>query len=551
MLTRLSVSNFAIIDRLNLEFKKGLTIITGETGTGKSIMLGALKLIMGERADLKQLNQPNQKCVIEACFDISNLNLTSFFEENELDYEPETILRRELLPNGKSRAFINDTPVNLNLLEKLNENLIDIHSQFNTANLFDQNYQLQILDAYAGQLNRTKDYKNLLDQRNQRLSALKKATEELNELNKEAGYHQFLLDELLTADLKDGEFEELEKEQNELSHIEEIRQILSESENRLDQSEVSILSQLNLITALLHKAAGFGEALSEFYARIDSVRIELIDLTNGISSKLRQIEANPERLIEVSQRLDLINNLLNKHRCNTIGELKELMKSLVGKKSNSENLESQIEYIKKEIVQLEKQLEEFAIEISESRRKVIPKVEKELVEHISKLGMENASVKLDQKIKSSFGANGKDEIGFLFSANKGSSLKPVEKSVSGGELSRLMLAVKKIISGKIELPTLILDEIDTGVSGKVADEVGNMMKEMSKNIQLITITHLPQVAAKGIVHLKVSKNTNGQTTTTQVTELDLQQRIVEVAGLISGSKISDTALKQAEILINA
>lgn len=549
MLRHLSVSNFAIIDALNLDFERGLTIITGETGAGKSILLGALKLILGERADLKQLNNPDKKCVVEANFDFSNLNLKPFFESNELDFENETIVRRELLPGGKSRAFINDTPVNLNTLHELSQKLIDIHSQFNTQNLFDQDYQLQILDAYFGQLDEIKDYQILLKQRNQKKTELTIATEKLNELNKEADYRQFLYNELNSSNLKESELEELEKEQNELQNVEEIGQILNDVENKLDEPEFGILTQLRSISSQLNKISRLGNDFERFFGRIESSSIELSDLKNEITSKLYHLEANPERLEEVANRLDLINTLLNKHSVQTIKELNEIKFKLEIEQSDTAQIKNEIENLNKEIDELEKQLNQSALKISKNRISAIPAVEKELSDSIHKLGMENAIISLKIKQKSNFTPNGKDEIEFLFSANKGSQLKEVEKSVSGGERSRLMLAVKKLLAGKLELPTLILDEIDTGVSGKVADEVGNMMKEMSKSLQLITITHLPQVAAKADAHFKVEKLIENEKTLTVVKTLDEKQRIIEIAGLISGSDISNSAIKQAELLI--
>lgn len=550
MLQRLSVSNFAIINELNLSFGRGLTIITGETGAGKSILLGALRLILGERADLKQLNNPDKKCVVEAVFDISNLNLNSFFETNELDFENETIVRRELLPGGKSRAFVNDTPVNLNLLQSLSEKLIDIHSQFNTQNLFNQDYQLQILDAYAGQLNEIKSYRKLLNQRNHKRTELADLTEKLHELNKEADYRQFLFEELDTANLKDDEAENLEKELNELKNVEEISRILDEAENKLNEGDFGILPALRNISVQLQKISELGKDFEEFYNRIESSRIELSDLNSEISIKLQKLEANPEKLEETASRLDLINGLLNKHRVQSIAELNEIKQQLETENLNSAQIENEIEELKKEISKLEEELNQSAAEISKNRKDVIPSVEKELIESVAKLGMENSVIELKLNSKSDFGPNGKNEIEFLFSANKGSQLKEIEKSVSGGERSRLMLAVKKLLAGKLELPTLILDEIDTGVSGRVADEVGNMMKEMSKNLQLITITHLPQVAAKADAHFKVEKQTEAEKTITSVNPLDKKQRILEIAALISGSDITDSAIEQAELLIS-
>jgi DNA repair protein RecN (Recombination protein N) len=549
MLQRLSVLNFAIINELNLSFGEGLTIITGETGAGKSILLGALRLIMGERADLKQLNHPKIKCVVEAVFDISGLKLKPFFEENDLDYDDETILRRELLPGGKSRAFINDTPVNLITLQNLSKNLIDIHSQFNTQNLFNHEYQLRILDAYAGQLGELNLYKNLLQQRNQKSSLLSEAINKLAQLNKEADYNQFLLDELNAADLKEDELNNLEKSLNQLQNIEEIVQILGETETRLNENELGIISQLRQLTVQLHKISNLGKDYEEFHQRTESVQIELNDLANEISSKLQQLEADPEKLAQLSERLDLINRLLVKHNVQTVKELNEIKQNLENEQSHTAQTEKEIETLKTEISALEKQLNETSKTISKNRKSVIPAIEKEILDSVYRLGMGNSAIELKLVPKPDFGPNGKDEIEFLFSANKGAALKEIEKSVSGGERSRLMLAVKKLLAGKLELPTLILDEIDTGVSGKIADEVGKLMKEMSGELQLITITHLPQVAAKADVHFKVEKQTEDGKTLTRVKLLDSQQRILEIAALISGANITDSAIEQAELLI--
>lgn len=549
MITRLSVKNFAIIDDLNLEFNKGLTIITGETGAGKSILLGALKLILGERADLQQLNDTSKKCIIEAHFDVSKLNLNSFFEENELDYEDESIFRRELLPSGKSRAFINDTPVTLSRLKTFGDFLIDIHSQFNTQDLLDNNYQLQILDAYSSQLDEIKAYQKLYNTWNKQKSELKSLKERFSQKEKEADYKQFLLEELLHANLKSDELDELEKEFSELENIEEIQSNLSEIINKLDTPEIGILSQLNESIGQLSKISDFGKEFEDFQNRMNSVQIELNDLKNEMSYKLDSLEANPEKLNELNERINLIHDLLSKHKVNTIDELIEIKEQLGEDEFDLHQLKDKIEGLNQQIEETEKDLDKFAQKISVQRKKSIPIVEKELLYSLSKLGMENSSLKFELKPRKEFSPNGKDEIKFLFSANKGMKLQTLGKAISGGERSRLMLAVKKSLAGKLELPTLILDEIDTGVSGKVANEVGNMMKEMSKNIQLISITHLPQVAAKANQHFRVQKKTSSDKTLTEVIELSEEQRIREIAELISGSDITETALSQAEELI--
>lgn len=551
MLTQISVSNFAIIDELQLKFSKGLSIITGETGAGKSILLGALKLVLGERADLKQLKDETKKCIIEAYFDVSELNLETFFEENELDYEKESILRRELLPSGKSRAFINDTPVTLDVLHNLSEKLIDIHSQFSTENLLDENYQLQVLDAYAGQLSLAQQYRLHFSEWNRMKSELNVFRSELIEKSKAADYQNFLLEELYNVKLRNGELEELEKEQNELQHIDEIQRILNESYLKLDSSELGILPQLREAGLQIQKISGYTNELEHLFERLNSVKIELEDISLEIHSKIQSPESNPERLNEINERLNLIHSLLNKHRVNSIEELFEIQKGIENESADLEKTEIRISELEKEIDQKEILLKKISGELSINRKKVIPFVSDELLSSLSKLGMENSTMEIQLEKSDHFLFTGIDKIAFLFSANKGTGLKPIGKAVSGGERSRLMLAIKNLLSGKLELPTLILDEIDTGVSGKVADEVGNLMKEMAAGIQLISITHLPQVAAKGDYHYKVQKKIVKDITTTDVKQLDLDERVAEIAELISGSNISDSALQQAKELLRA
>ncbi len=551
MLTQISVSNFAIIEKLQLRFHKGLTIITGETGAGKSILLGALRLVLGERADLKQLKDGSKKCIIEAHFDISELNLETFFEENELDYEKESILRRELLPNGKSRAFINDTPVTLDVLYKLSGRLIDIHSQFSSENLLNENYQLQVLDAFAGQLTLLREYQEHFSDWNYKKTELTHFRNVLIEKSKERDYQHFLLEELETAALGKGELEELEKEQNELQNIDEIQKTLNEIDLRLDTSEFGVIPQLREANFQIQKISDYTTELEHFYERLNSVKIELEDIRSEIHSKIQHLESNPERLTEVNERLNLINSLLNKHRVNSIEELVELQLSLENENSDFEKTENRISELEKEIRQKEKLMKDVATQLSIHRKKVIPLVSNELLFSLKKLGMENSSIEIKLENSSDFTHNGTDKISFLFSANKGTGLNPIGKAVSGGERSRLMLAVKKLLAGKLELPTLILDEIDTGVSGKVADEVGSLMKEMGANIQLISITHLPQVAAKGNHHLKVQKKIIKGITATEVKLLDTEERVSEIAELISGSSVSNSALQQARELLNS
>lgn len=551
MLTRLSVSNFAIIDELRLELGNGLTIITGETGAGKSILLGALKLVLGERADLKQLNNPEKKCVIEAIFDIANLNFRPFFEENELDYDSEVILRRELLPGGRSRAFINDTPVTLDVLQKLSEQLIDIHSQFSSENLLDEKYQLQILDAYARQFQLTEAYKKNYSERNRKRNELLQFENQLRIKSQESDYKSFLWNELKDSHLEPYELKRLEQEQKELQHVDEIQKILAETYGKLEMPELGIISRLNEISSGLQRISSYSDDLNTLWDRINSVRIELSDVQDEIQSRISHTESTPERLEEITERLNVLHSLMLKHRVNTIEELMQIQNELKTENADFNSLENKIETTKQEIKALENQLKSDAEKISSGRKKVIPEVENTLLNTLSRLGMENSSMKIELNHDKDFNPSGTDEINMLFTANKGSALKPIGKSVSGGERSRLMLAIKKLLSSHLQLPTLILDEVDTGVSGKVADEVGRLMQEMGSEMQLISITHLPQVAAKGKHHFKVMKKTENNLTKTIVKELNPEERIMEIAELISGSDISENAIHQARVLITS
>lgn len=551
MLTRLSVSNFAIIDELHLQLGNGLTIITGETGAGKSILLGALKLVLGERADLKQLNDPDKKCVIEASFDVSKLDLEPFFEENELDFESESILRRELLPGGRSRAFINDTPVTLDVLQKLSEQLIDIHSQFSLENLLNEKYQMQILDAYARQIPLVAQYKINFTQRSRKKNQLLELESLLHSKSQESDYKNFLLNELEETRLEPNELEQLEQEQKELQHVDEIQKILAETYTKLEVPEIGILSRINEISSAMQRISDFADDLKLISDRINSIKIELLDLQGEIQSRVSRMEMNPERLDEITERLNLLHSLMVKHRVNSIEELIEIRADLENQSTDFQILENKIAVTQQEINELENQLKSDSETISAGRKGVISQVENSLLQTLSKLGMENSSMKIELNPAKDFTPDGADEINTLFTANKGSAMKPIGKSVSGGERSRLMLAIKNLLSSHLQLPTLILDEVDTGVSGKVADEVGKLMQEMSAGMQLISITHLPQVAAKGNHHFKVLKKTEQNFTKTIVRELNSEERIMEIAELISGSDISENAIQQAKALIGA
>ena len=550
MLKTLRVNNFAIIDQLEIDFHKGMTTLTGETGAGKSIILGALKLVLGERADLKSLKNTEEKCIIEAIFNIKDLELKDFFEEYDLDYEDESILRRELLPSGKSRAFVNDTPVKVSILQEFSELLIDIHSQFNTPKIFEADFQLSMLDIYGDNKDLLKQYKSDYNNYISIKKKIKDAQNSLENQSQDLEYKLHLWEELNNASLKNTELEELDAEIKSLSNVEEIISTLNETYQFLEHSEMGIISQLNEASNKLNKISDFNSQYSSIYERLISSKIELQDISNEMTHLIESTEINPERLQEVTDRYNLIHTLLRKHNLNTIDELIERLNELESQTSGFDNLSDLIIHLNKELSIIINKLEKQATKIRKNRISSIEIIRKNILETLSQLGMENSQLVIQLNEVSDFTPTGKDEVVFLFSANKGMEPRVFEKSVSGGERSRLMLAIKKLLATHQHLPTLILDEIDTGISGKVANETGKVMQTMADNMQLLVITHLPQVASKGNHQLKVYKEVIGDTTQTNVIELSTEERLTEIAQMISGSEVTDAALNQAKELMN-
>ncbi|WP_291066577.1 MULTISPECIES: DNA repair protein RecN [unclassified Empedobacter] len=550
MLKTLRVNNFAIIDQLEIDFHQGMTTITGETGAGKSILLGALKLVLGERADLKALKNVDEKCIIEAVFEIKNLELNDFFEENDLDYEDESILRRELLPSGKSRAFINDTPVKVSILQELSELLIDIHSQFNTPKIFEADFQLSMLDIYGENKDLLKEYKKDFNHYISTKKKIKDAQNSLENQSQDLEYKLHLWEELNNASLKNEELEELEIEIKSLSNVEEIISTLNETYQFLEHPEMGIISQLNEASNKLNKISDYNSQYNSIYERLISSKIELQDISGEMSSLIDSTEINPERLQEITDRYDLIHKLLRKHNVISVEELIVKRDELESQTSGFDNLSDLIIHLNKELNLISEKLEKQAIKIRKNRFSSIEIIRKNILNTLSQLGMENSQLTIQLNETADFTATGKDEVLFLFSANKGMEPRIFEKSVSGGERSRLMLAIKKLLATHQHLPTLILDEIDTGISGKVANETGKVMQTMAENMQLLVITHLPQVASKGNYQLKVYKEVVDETTQTNVIELSQQQRLEEIAQMISGSELTDAAINQAKELMN-
>ncbi|MFV0140259.1 DNA repair protein RecN [Empedobacter falsenii] len=550
MLRTLRVNNFAIIDQLEIDFHQGMTTITGETGAGKSILLGALKLVLGERADLKALKNADEKCIIEAIFNIKDLELNDFFEEYDLDYEDESILRRELLPSGKSRAFINDTPVKVSILQELSELLIDIHSQFNTPKIFEADFQLSMLDIYGENKELLKEYKKVFNQYISTKKKIKDAQNSLENQSQDLEYKLHLWEELNNASLKHDELEHLEFEIKSLTNVEEIISTLNETYQFLEHPEMGIISQLNEANNKLNKISDYNSQYNSIYERLISSKIELQDISGEMSHLIESTEINPERLQEITDRYDLIHKLLRKHNVITIEELIIKRDELESQTSGFDNLSDLIIHLTKELNAISEKLDKQALKIRKNRFSSIEIIRKNILNTLSQLGMENSQLTIQLNETLDFTATGKDEVLFLFSANKGMEPRIFEKSVSGGERSRLMLAIKKLLATHQHLPTLILDEIDTGISGKVANETGKVMQSMADNMQLLVITHLPQVASKGNYQLKVYKEVVEETTQTNVIELSQQQRLEEIAQMISGSELTEAAINQAKELMN-
>jgi DNA repair protein RecN (Recombination protein N) len=551
MLAKLFVQNYALIKELDVEFENGLTIITGETGAGKSILLGALSLILGTRADTTVLLDKNEKCVVEGTFRIDDYDLNEFFASNELDFEPLTTLRREINPAGKSRAFINDTPVTVNLLKDLGDQLIDIHSQHQTLMLSDNSFQMNIIDSFAG----TGKLKTEYRQSYLKFLALRKEFAGLKEHSdknrSDLEYFRFQFNQLDEARLKAGEQAELETEQELLGHAEEIKTALNYSVRLFSEDDTSILSMLREVKSNIGKIKSFLPDGDELFKRTESSLIELDDLAREIEKLAFSIEADPLRLKLVNGRLDSLYSLIQKHRVNNLEELitkKEeiagLINSITGSDERLNALESQLEA---EV----QRLRHLSGEMSKMRKNVLAEIESKITDLLKQLGMPNARFRISLSQSKEFTSSGIDQADFLFSANKQIAPENLAKTASGGELSRVMLSLKSLLTKNNNLPTIIFDEIDSGVSGEVADKVGQILSGMGKYMQVVNITHLPQVASRGTRHYHVYKDDTADSTFTRVKLLSPEERILEVARLLSGSEVTETAIKNAKELLTA
>jgi DNA repair protein RecN (Recombination protein N) len=548
MLQDLRIQNYALIQQLQLQPSARLNIITGETGAGKSIMLGALGLLLGNRADTRMLFDSSQKCVIEGAFDIAAYKLEEFFSTSDLDYEQVCIMRREISPNGKSRAFINDTPVSLETMRSLGAYLMDVHSQHDTLQLGSPAFQLGLLDSFARNAAVKSQYNSNYKQYRQLEQQFKALTQRLAEANKELDYHTFLLNELTEASLQENEQEEAEEQLKRLEHAEEIKHKLSQAYQGLSESEQSILSSLKDVGHVLNSITGYAEVFQQLKARLDSCLIELDDLAEEISKAESDTEHNPELIEKLQDRLDVMYSLQRKHSVRTNAELLAIQEDLQQKVGSVLNLDKEITTTQKALAAAEAEVLKLGKLLSVSRTSVFNQFESELHRLLHELGMPNAKVVVGHKSIEPT-SNGLDEVGILFSANKGSAPQPLAKVASGGEFSRLMLSIKYVLADKTALPTIIFDEIDTGISGEVAIKVGRMMQQMARNHQLIAISHLPQIAAQGDAHYFVFKEDLAERTISRIRKLSEDDRIAEIAHMIAGANPTATAIQSARELL--
>ena len=553
MLQRLLIQNYALIENLDIDFSEGLTIITGETGAGKSILLGALSLILGQRADTQALLNKEKKCVVEGEFFIKSYNLQQFFKDSELDYSDSTVIRREINQEGKSRAFINDSPVNLNQLKELGSLLVDVHSQHETLTLNKTDFQLSVVDAYAGNKELFGAYQAKYRQYTLLRKDLETLTEQEQKSRADLDYFQFQFNELEQSRLDDIHQQDLEQELETLNHAEEIKTTLEKALFILRETDLNLLNQLNELSSSIGGIGRFYPPAEELNGRLKSCTVELKDIAHEIESASEKTLYDPRRIEILNSTLDGLYSLQKKHRVSSVEELVQIREDLSGKLLNISSLEDQIAKLSAHLEETKAGLLTLAGQLSEKRAQSIPGIEQEIRHLLKEVGMPNASLKVQQDITqgNELSTNGIDSVKFLFSANQGVDYRELAKVASGGELSRLMLCIKALIARLTALPTIIFDEIDTGISGEVAQKVGNVMNVMARNIQVIAITHLPQIAGKGTTHYFVYKENNRERATSSIRQLTGDERIVEIAKMLSGENPTIAAMENAKELLNA
>lgn len=551
MINNLSIRNYIIIEKLDIDFNSGFSVITGETGSGKSMIIGAISLLLGKRADTDVLFSKDKKCVIEATFDIKKHGLKDLFAENEVDYSDVTIVRREIMPEGKSRAFVNDMPVTLTVLKTLTDNFLDLHSQHENLSLTTLPYRLRIVDSAALTLPLFEEYKQQYAEYQLLENLLKKKKDELAKALRDIDYYRFQAQEIDNAKLVgDDEMEELETRASMLENAEEIKSALYDTSNLFDAGEYSANALLKQMRGNLTKIAKNFKPAEELENRVGSALIELSDINDTISKLLSQIEVNPQQLQLTNDRIDLLMGLMTKHRVANIAELKQKYQEYKGFVDNSGNLEDEIADLEKKFSAKEKEVGEIAKKLSAKRSASFAKTQKYIKSMLVDLGMPHAEFEIANEIIE-LSPNGIDNISFLFSANKSVPVQPIEKVASGGELSRLMLALKSLMADSMNIPTILFDEIDTGVSGEIAAKMGKIMQRIAQNVQVLAITHLPQVAAMGDEHFKVYKTTDDKRTVSSIMKLNSDERVTEIASMMSGEKLTQEALENAKVLLNA
>jgi DNA repair protein RecN (Recombination protein N) len=549
MLKKLKVQNYALIQNLDIAFNNDFSTLTGETGAGKSILLGALSLVLGARADSTALNNNQDKCVVEGVFKIDNYPLKPFFQENDLDWEPETILRREISTSGKSRAFINDTPVTLNVLKDLATQLIDIHSQHESLELNNNLFQLKVIDSVAQNAALLNDYKNLYEQYKYYINELNNLRELAQNAAKDLDYNLFQYTQLVSLNLASVDQSELESELEILNNADEIQQNLSVCYSVLSGDEINVLHQLKIAKQALERIKNYYLKATELLGRVESISIDLKDMAQETEISAGNVESDPQKAQQIKEILDGLYDAYHKHQVNSVAELiglEEHFKRLVDQQSN---IDFDIKAAEKNLNETTQKLEKLADALTQKRDAASGPFIKKIVHQLTELGMPHASFKVAMESNSHFGLEGKDKVSFMFSANKNQTEQNISKIASGGEISRLMLSIKAILSESIALPTIIFDEIDTGVSGEIADKMATIMKQMAQNMQVISITHLPQIAARGQNHYKVYKEEDDQSVKTQIVLLNTAERIEEIARLLSGRDISKEAIENAKTLI--
>ena len=551
MLKQLYIKNFTLIDELDMMFHPGFSVITGETGAGKSIILGAIALLLGQRADSKQIKSGAERCIIEAHFDLSHYDLLPFFKENDIDYDAEDcILRRELTAAGKSRAFINDTPVALTAIKQLGQALLDIHSQHQNLMLREEDFQLSVVDIIAKDDKALAEYQNAFGEYTKAKKRLEQTQSDIERNAENEDFMRFQLNELREANLSEGIQEELEQEGETLSHVEDIKEALFTAESLIGgESDRTVVESIKEASRALTGITDVYADAAELAERLDSCAIELKDIAQDLSQKAEYVEFDPQRLEDINNRLDTIYSLQKKHRVSTVEELMSIEHDLAEQLSHIENSDEELQQLTAEVEQLHKKCIDKATALTKQRRKAAAAIEKEMKERLVPLGIPKVrfSIAIDEKPLSQ---NGVDKVSFLFSANTSTEMRPVSEIASGGEIARVMLSIKAMISGAVKLPTIIFDEIDTGVSGKIAEQMGMIMQEMADgNRQVISITHLPQIAARGTTHYKVYKEETQKGTVSTMTMLSDDERVQEIAQMLSGSDITDAAISNAKVLL--